>query len=244
MGASPVTETHTQLLDALQQRLGYRFQDPALLQRALTHTSFLQDHPEEAPANQRLEFLGDSVLQLVLTEELFRAYPDEREGALSKRRAALTKGGFLCQLARELELEAALRLGQSEESSGGRQRASILEDALEALVGAVCLDRDFAAARRVVLGWYGPLPDRLADLLGEDNPKGRLQELLQAEHGNRAVRYEVARAEGAPHQREYEVNVYLHDRLLGTGRGSSKKRAEEAAARAALPVLQREIAGT
>jgi len=231
-------EQYEQLLGALQQRLGYRFRDVSLLRGALTHTSFLQDEPAAGPANQRLEFLGDSVLQLVLSAELFRLYPHEREGPLSKRRAALTKGGFLCQLARELGLDQALRLGASEEQTGGRQRASILEDAFEALVGAVFLDRDFAGAHDAVLRWYGPLDSRLAARLGEDNPKGRLQELLQPSYGNRAVRYEVVHAAGAPHQREYQVNVYLNDRLLGTGRGNSKKQAEEAAARAALPVVQ------
>ena len=219
---------------ALQPRLGHTFRDPALLACALTHTSYLQDHPRAGPGNQRLEFLGDSVLQLILSESLFQLYPEEREGVLSKCRATLTKGRFLSQLAQDLGLDAGLRLGQSEEQAGGRRRASILEDALEALIGAIFLDSDFATARRVVLGWYGPLAGRLAVLLGEDNPKGRLQELVQPEHGNRALRYEVTHTAGAPHEREYEINVYLHDALLGSGRGSSKKLAEEDAARAAL----------
>ncbi len=236
-------ENHDQRVTALQDRLGYQFRDRTLLLSALTHPSFLQDQPGAGPGNQRLEFLGDSVLQLILSEALFQLYPDEREGALSKRRATLTKGRFLSQLARDLELDAALRLGQSEEQTGGRQRASILEDAFEALIGAVYLDSDFATARRTVLGWYGSLPGRLAALLGEDNPKGRLQELVQPVHGNRALRYEVTHTAGAPHEREYEVNVYLHDRLLGSGRGSSKKLAEEAAARAALGPLTAELRG-
>ena len=225
-------------LEQLQQRLGYAFRDPRLLACALTHTSYLQDHPAAGPGNQRLEFLGDSVLQLILSEALFQLYPDEREGALSKRRSTLTRGLFLSLLARDLGLDAALRLGQSEEQTGGRQRASILEDAFEALIGAIYLDSDFATARRVVLDRYGPLAERLAILLGEDNPKGRLQELIQPGHGNRALRYEVTRTAGAPHERDYEVNVYLHDRLLGAGRGSSKKLAEESAARAALTALK------
>ena len=225
-------------LDRLQTRLGYTFRQPALLDRALTHLSYLQDHPTVGEGNQRLEFLGDSVLQLTLSEALFELYPDEREGALSKRRSALAKGRFLSLLARELGLDTELRLGQSEENTGGRQRASILEDAFEAVVGALYLDSDFATARRVVLAWYGPLPERLAALLAEENPKGRLQELLQAIHGNHALRYEVARTDGTPHEPEYEVNVYLRDTLLGTGRGNSKKLAEEAAARVALTGIE------
>src|SRR5664280_2197574 len=218
-------ETSPPALDHLQRCLGYTFREPALLVRALTHPSYLQDHPEARPGNQRLEFLGDSVLQLALSEALFQLFPEEREGPLSQRRSALAKGQFLSLLAGELTLDTALRLGQSEEQTGGRQRASILEDALEAVVGAIYLDSDFATARRAVL-------------LGEDKPKGRLQELLQPGHGNRALRYETVHTEGAPHEREYEVNVYLNDALLGTGRGNSKKLAEEAAARAALPALQ------
>ena len=221
----------------LQQRLGYSFRDPALLARAVTHPSWLQDHPGEATSNQRLEFLGDAVLQLLLTEALFQLYPADREGQLSQRRASLTKGVFLAQLAREIGLDACLRLGGSEETGGGRTRASALEDALEAVFGALFLDSDLPTVRRVVLGLYGSLPDRLA-LETADNPKGRLQELVQPHHGNDALRYEVTRTEGADHARAYEVAVFLHDRQLGTGRGSSKKLAEEAAALAALETLK------
>ena len=230
-------ETSPPFLDHLQERLGHPFRDPALLVCALTHLSYVQDYPGARPGNQRLEFLGDSVLQLILTEALFQLYPEEREGSLTKRRSTLAQGRFLSLLARELALDAALRLGQSEEQTGGRQRASILEDALEAVIGAIYLDSDIATARQVVLGWYGPLPGRLATLFAEENPKGRLQELLQPVHGNQALRYETVSTEGAPHEREYEVSVYLNDILLGTGRGNSKKLAEEAAARAALPTL-------
>lgn len=224
-------------LAQLQSRLGYTFRDPALLVCALTHTSYLPEHPDVAESNQRLEFLGDAVLQLILTEALFQLYPAEREGVLSKRRAALTKGVFLVELARELALDAGLRLGTSEESTGGRSRASTLEDAFEAVIGAVHLDAGLETTRRVVLQLYGDLPARLASTERSDNPKGRLQELVQPIHGNHALRYEVVAIEGEDHARAYEVAVHLHDRLLGRGRGTSKKLAEEAAARAALEVL-------
>ena len=230
-------ETIYPRFEALQERIGYRFRDPAFLATALTHTSYLQDHPA-AEGNQRLEYLGDSVLQLILSAALFERYPDQREGALSKRRSTLTNGRYLSLIARDLGLDASLRLGLSEEQTGGRQRASILEDALEALIGAIYLDSDFPTVRAVVLNWYGPLAERLTILLGEDNPKGCLQELVQPKHGNRALRYEVTRTAGAPHEREYEVNVYLLDRLLGSGCGNSKKLAEESAARAALAAVQ------
>ena len=218
----------------LETRLDHVFRDRSLLARALTHPSLLPERPDLAESNQRLEFLGDAVLQLVLTESLFTLFPDAREGLLSRRRAALANGTFLAQLAREIGLDLALRLGASEEATGGRTRAAALEDAFEALVGAVHLDSDFAEVRRVVLRIYGPLDGRLAIVENLENPKGRLQEFMQPLHGNNAVRYEVVRTEGEDHARNYEVAVFLLDRQLGRGRGSSKKLAEEAAARAAL----------
>jgi ribonuclease-3 len=227
------------MADNLQDRIGHTFRDPALLARALTHSSWLQDHPAGEESNQRLEFLGDAVLQLILTEALFRLFPGEREGALSKRRAALANGAFLARLAREIGLPAGLRLGASEEAGGGRDKAAALEDACEALVGAVYLDSDLPTARRVVLGWYGDLRARLAPALDAENPKGRLQERVQPAHGNEALRYEVVATLGADHARAYEVAVRLHERELGRGRGPSKKLAEEAAARAALETLEK-----
>ncbi len=221
-------------LATLEARIGHTFRRRALLECAITHPSYLQDHPTTPESNQRLEFLGDAVLQLVLTEALFALFPQDREGGLSRRRAALANGAFLARLAREIGLDAVLRLSGSEESTGGRSRAAALEDAMEALVGAVYLDSDLATARAVLLGLYGPLPERLAGVENFDNPKGRLQEIVQPVHGNNALRYEVVRIHGEDHAREYEVAVHLLDRTLGSGRGTSKKHAEEAAARAAL----------
>ena len=221
----------------LEVRLDHVFRDRSLLERALTHSSLLQDQPNLTESNQRLEFLGDAVLQLVLTEALFTLFPDDREGLLSKRRAALANGVFLARLAREIGLDRALRFGASEEATGGRERASALEDALEALVGAIYLDSDFAEARRVVLRIYAPLGERLAVVEDFENPKGRLQEMIQPLHGNNALRYDVVRTDGEDHARSFEVAVFLLDRQLGSGRGTSKKLAEEAAARDALVAM-------
>lgn len=229
----------TDALAELQSRIGYTFRNAALLELALTHSSFLQEHPELSESNQRLEFLGDAVLQLALTEELFRLYPAEREGVLSKRRAALANGAFLAQLATECGIARGLRLAASEESTGGRTRQSSLEDAFEALIGAVYLDSDLPTASRIVLGLYGELAARLASVEDAGNPKGRLQEMVQPLYGNNALRYEVTNIAGEDHAREYEVVVLLLERPLGTGRGPSKKAAEEAAARAALTELER-----
>lgn len=225
-------------LTTLQQRLAYTFRDPNLLVRAVTHPSFLHEHPEETESNQRLEFLGDAVLQLVLTEALFNQFPAAREGALSKDRAALSKGVYLAELAQKLDLAACLRLSASEEQTGGRQRPAALEDAFESLIGAVYLDSDYATARSVVLALYGPFADLLATMQPSENPKGRLQELVQPAHGNHAIRYEVINVLGEDHAREYEIQVFLNDQPLGFGRGKSKKSAEEEAARMALERLK------
>lgn len=227
-------------LSGLQDRLGHHFRRQELLLEALTHASYLQDHPEAGAHNQRLEFLGDSVLQLVLTDALYHDLPLEREGGLSRRRAWLTRGEFLSKLSADLGVQVALRLSASEEGAGGRARASILEDALEAVIGAIYLDSDLPTTRTAVLAWYGPLAARLAALDDAENPKGRLQELAQPEHGNGAIRYETVGSTGPRHARQFEVAVFLHDRLLGHGHGSSKKSAEEAAARVALATLRAE----
>lgn len=223
---------------AIEARLGYTFRNPALLREALTHGSYGPENADAGPHNQRLEFLGDAVLHLVLTEALFREYPEEREGVLSSRRSSLTKGQFLSQLARDLGIAQGLRLGRSEIDTGGHDRASTLEDAMEAVVGAVFLDSDFDTTRRVILGWYGSIADRVARTEDDENPKGRLQELVQPEHGNNALRYEVTGIDGPNHAREFAVTVFFLDKPVGSGRGSSKKTAEEQAARAALATLR------
>lgn len=232
----------TDPLEQLEIRIDHAFRQRALLERAVTHPSLLQDRPDLVESNQRLEFLGDAVLQLVLTQALFELFPGDREGLLSKRRAALANGNFLASLAREIGLDHALRLSASEESTGGRTRAAALEDAFEALVGAVYLDSNFETARRMVLHLYGPIPDRLASGADTENPKGRLQELVQPTHGNTALHYEVVSIMGEDHARQYEVAVHLSGRAIGSGRGTSKKQAEEAAARAGLAKLESEVA--
>lgn len=223
---------------ALQKKISYPFREPALLLEALTHSSYLQENPAAAPHNQRLEFLGDSVLQFIITSALYRDYPTEREGVLSRRRAVLSKGEFLTQMARDLGLDTSLRLSKSEEMAGGRNRASILEDAFEALVGAIYLDSDLATTQALVLGWYGPLGERLALSEDAENPKGRLQELVQPEHGNTALIYKISATTGPRHARIFEVEVLFNDRKIGSGSGPSKKVAEEAAARVALTTLR------
>jgi ribonuclease-3 len=217
----------------IEQRLGYRFRDRALLQRALTHPSWQPDPAGVADNNQRLEFLGDAVLNFVIADELFRTRLEEREGRLTQRRAALIRGPMLADLALELGLDRGLRVGRSEEAVG-RTKSSALEDAFEAVIGAIYLDSDLGSARAAILRVYGDLARRAASSPAEDNPKGALQERVQPKHGNHALRYELVGVEGADHARTYEVAVFLHQQRLGVGRGTSKQAAETAAARAAL----------
>lgn len=225
-------------LSLLEQRLGYAFRNRALLLEALTHASYLQDEPLSGPNNQRLEFLGDTVLQFILTDALYREFPDVREGVLSRRRAILTKGKFLTQMARALGLDACIRLNKSEADAGGRERASILEDVFEALLGALYLDSDLPTVQRLVLTWYGPLEAHLVETEDKENPKGLLQEMIQPDHGNSALLYKVTDTTGPKHARIYEVTVFLIDEIIGTGTGTSKKLAEESAARVALEALR------
>lgn len=227
-------------LEQLQQRLEYVFRNETLLEQAVTHTSFAAERPG-TDNNQRLEFLGDAVLQILLAESLYRLFPEEREGVLTKRRALLVNQYILAQLARKTGLDTCLRLGKSEEKSGGRERTSLLSDAFEALVGAVYLDSDLETVRRVVMSIYGDLSAQLSSTEEADNPKGRLQELVQPVHGNQALRYDVIGLEGEDHARVFEVAVLLNDRVLGRGRGTPRKLAEEAAARIALETLKAEM---
>lgn len=221
-------------LSKLEARIGHTFGDRAHLALAMTHPSWGQDAAGGRDNNQRLEFLGDVVVRLTLSEALFRQFPREREGVLTRRCAVLVNGPFLAKLAREIGIDGALRLGSSEEATGGRSRDGALGDAFEALMGAVFLDAGFEAARRVLLGIYGDLPTRLAGVELSANPKGRLQEIVQGAHGSGTLRYELLKSAGLDHAKEFEVAVYLQDRLLGSGRGPSKKIAEEAAAAEAL----------
>ncbi len=217
----------------LEQRLGYSFSDPSLLQRALTHPS-LAKVTGNGFHNQRLEFLGDAVLGMVLAEWLFEELPAEREGILTRYRSMLVKGEQLHSLALEIGLGEHLRMAESEEAQGGRERPSILEDALEAVMGAVYLDGGLAAAKSCVRHIYGNLLSRINDQLELHNPKGKLQELYQPLLGNDSIEYRLVECTGPDHLKEFTIEVWIDGQIKGRGTGSSKKSAEEEAARAAL----------
>ncbi|MEX0321853.1 MAG: ribonuclease III [Puniceicoccaceae bacterium] len=224
-------------LSILEERIGYTFTDRSLLVRGLTHPSFTTGSPEEKH-NQRLEFLGDAVLGLVLAEALFTEFPNQREGTLTHYRSMLVKGQQLYELATEIDLGSFLRMGEAEDAQGGRNRASILEDALEAVIGAVYMEAGLEGARSSVLKIFGTLKDRLDAQLDDHNPKGKLQELLQPKLGNDSIEYRVIEESGPDHRKEFLIEVWIGGECEGSGSGNSKKVAEEAAARMALANLQ------
>ncbi|MGH8353063.1 MAG: ribonuclease III [Pseudomonas sp.] len=218
-------------LDRLERRLGYTFKDQDLMILALTHRSFAGRN------NERLEFLGDAILNFVAGEALFERFPQAREGQLSRLRARLVKGETLALLARGFDLGEYLRLGSGELKSGGFRRESILADALEALIGAIYLDTGMEAARERVLAWLTTELDGLTLVDTNKDPKTRLQEFLQS-RACELPRYEVVDIQGEPHCRTFFVECQVH--LLNDktqGQGVSRRIAEQVAAAAALIAL-------
>ena len=232
-----------------QTRLGHAFRDEGLLRLALTHPSVAHEQGETAPGgneaqrrpahNQRLEFLGDAVLQLVLTQQLYEKFPASDEGPLTKARAKLVNRRTLAEHAQALGLGAHLILSRGEEMHGGRERASALADAFEALLGAIFLDGGFDAAREFILREVGAAFGELSALPNIENPKGELQELLQA-RSPEAPEYHVVSVAGPDHDRVFECAVKHTGAELARGTGKSKKAAESAAALAALEKLRAE----
>lgn len=224
-------------LNELESRLGYKFRDASLLKLALTHPSIMQDHTAARQHNQRLEFLGDAVLQLILTLALYERFPVLDEGPLTKARAQMVNRSALAAHSRTLELGEHLILSRGEELHGGRARASALADAFEAVLGAVFLDGGFEAAQKFVLGEFGEDFAELPQRPSIANPKGELQEWLQA-NSTEPPHYRMVSATGPDHDREFECTVLHESEELARGQGKSKKIAETNAALAALEVLR------
>ncbi|HET7651481.1 MAG TPA: ribonuclease III [Acidimicrobiales bacterium] len=224
-------------LDALAGRLGRTFADPAVLARAMAHRSWCAETPG-VKSNERLEFLGDAVLGLVVTDHIFRTYPDLPEGELAKVRAAVVNAGALAELAAELELGRALHLGKGEDASGGREKPSILADAMEAVIGAVYIDGGYDAARSLIMGLLGDRIEEAAAGPGGQDFKTRLQELA-ARRFDQLPHYTVD-DEGPDHAKRFFATVRIAGDVRGSGEGRSKKQAEQAAARVAWEALQLE----
>lgn len=217
----------------LEDKLGYTFENPGLLRLALTHRSVSSDDPSRND-NERLEFLGDAVLQLVITDLLYESYPHLAEGQMAKVRAAVVSGPALAEIARSIDLGAHIELAQGEERTGGRGKDSILADAVEAILGSVYLDSGIDSAGEIILSLWA---DRVADRAkspGIKDYKTRLQEHV-ARDGRRPV-YEVE-GSGPDHSRQFRAVVYVDGSRLGSGEGRSKKAAEQSAAQEALASL-------
>ena len=223
------------MLTKLEQGLGYTFRNKALLENALTHSSYANENRERhLPDNERLEFLGDSILGFVVAEYLYRNFPDKPEGELTRIRADLVCERNLAEAAATVELGSYLLLGHGEEQGGGRKRDSIVSDAMESVIAASFMDGGFAAAEEII--------DRL---ILSNIPKGRprnfdyktaFQELVQRKK-DQQIHYELTGESGPDHDKHFEVEVLLNGKAVGHGVGSSKKRAEQAAAETAIEAL-------
>lgn len=222
-------------LKELEKRIGYHFQNPELLEKALRHSSYANEHKmNRIECNERLEFLGDAVLELVSSEHLFAQFPQMPEGELTRLRASLVCEPTLAFCAREIELGSFLRLGKGEEMTGGRHRDSVTSDALESVIGAVYLDGGFANAKEFVLRYV--LNDMEHKKLFFDS-KTILQEVIQSE-GKETLSYELVSEEGPDHNKRFTVSAKVGEQPLAEGTGRTKKAAEQNAAYKALLKLK------
>lgn len=232
-------------IHSLQERLAYRFQNQDLLLEALSHPSYTAENDTYIGDNQRLEYLGDAVIELIVTDRIFHEYPDLPEGDMTKMRAILTRRPTLASFAEELCLGEVLRIGRGEDMAGGRERPSNLCDAFEAVIGAIYLDagQSVEPAAALVNRLISAFCPDLDDLLLRDNPKGMLQEVCQQAF-NAKPTYETLLVEGPDHQRTFTVEVKLQETSYGTGQGGRRQEAEQQAAMAALKKLKQEGTAT
>ncbi len=223
-----------QPLAALEQRLGYQFKNRELLNLAMTHRSY------RGPNNERLEFLGDAILSVIIAEDLYHRFPAAKEGQMSRMRAALVKGDTIAEMAREMQLGDCLNLGSGELKSGGHRRGSILADAFESLIGAIYLDSDFLQCRTLVLGWYHERLEALTRQGTQKDAKTLLQEMLQARK-LALPQYHMKSVSGEAHRQTFLVECVVEALgLSAEASGSSRRDAEQDAARMLLNSLNPE----
>ena len=221
-------------MKSLEEKLGYTFQDKSLLENALTHSSCANESKGRLHSNERLEFLGDSILGMVVAEHLYRNHPDLPEGELTRTRAALVCEESLVEVAHDLGLGDYLKLGKGEEAGGGRTRPSIRADAVEAVLAAVYLDGGIGSARKIIQKYI--LSREIKGLNSQRDYKTALQELIQRESGQ-SLKYRLTGSEGPDHDKRFFVEVDLNGQPVGAGKGRSKKEAEQMAAKAAIAKL-------
>lgn len=222
----------------IQKKLNYRFKNSDLLELALTHPSFVQGTEQNDQHNQRLEFLGDAVLDMVVAVELYKAYPDKREGFLTKARSTICHGRNLTQMARDLQLEPYLQLGKGEQRAESKHRSQVLGDCLEAIIGAVYLDGGYKSARKLILKWVKWQLGKLETEMQSINHKGALQEWSQSHFGINHFEYKLVETKGPDHAKQFTVQVNLRKHPLAEATGFSKKEAESKAAEDALRKIQ------
>ena len=223
-------------MDTLEQKLGYTFQDRSLLENALTHSSCANESGGRLLSNERLEFLGDSILGMVVADHLYRNHPDLPEGELTRTRACLVCEDSLVEVAEALDLGRYLLLGKGEEAGGGRQRPSIRADAVEAVLAAVYLDGGIGSARKIIQRFI--LNREVAGLTHPRDYKTSLQELVQRESGQ-VLQYRMTGESGPDHDKRFFFEVTLNGTSIGSGTGRSKKEAEQMAAKAAIELLEK-----
>ena len=217
-------------METLESKLGYTFRDKKLLENALTHSSFANENHSPGGSNERLEFLGDSILGMVTADFLYREHPGLPEGDLTRTRAALVCEESLVEVADRLDLGSYLRLGKGEDQGGGRERPSIRADAVEAVLAAVFLDGGLVEAKKIIRRF---ILDREAEKGANRDFKTALQELVQRESGQ-VLTYRLTGESGPDHAKVFTVTVDLNGEAIGQGQGHSKKEAEQMAARAAI----------
>ncbi len=222
-----------QELESLQKQIGYTFRDVYLLNKALTHKSYVNENSETLKDNERFEFLGDSVLDLIVSGYSIKAFPDFAEGTLSKIRAAVVNESCLAELARQIDLGKYLLLGKGEASSGGREKNSLLANAYEALAGAIYFDSNLEAALDIYLPVLSKEIAKYAETARFRDYKSELQEYTQTQF-NCIPNYKIVNEKGPAHAKEFEVVVVIQENTRGRGNGKSKKEAEQAAAKSAL----------
>ena len=226
-------------MEAFERNLKYTFKDKNLIKNALVHSSYANEVRKGVTSNERLEFLGDSVLSVIVAEYLFNKFPNLPEGELTKIRASLVCEKSLCSFSRELDLGKYLKLGKGEEKGGGRERDSILADAFEAVLAAMYLDGGMEVAKNHVLRFVIPELDHTEDEVFKDY-KTALQEIIQR-NPEESVSYYLTGESGPDHNKIFEVEVRLNSNVIGKGKGKSKKRAEQMAAKQALELMGAEI---
>ena len=223
----------------LQEAIGTQFSNETLLRQALVHRSFLNENPDfELPSNERLEFLGDALLDFVVGEYLFEQHPEMNEGKLTSLRAALIKASTLARFARSMDLGQYVYLSHGEDERGGRGRVGLLSDTFEALVAAIYLDAGLEGTRDFVIALVEPEADRIVENGLERDHKSRLQEWTQQEEGTTPV-YRTVMEQGPDHAKEFTVQVLVSGEVYGRGRGRSKQTAEQKAAKEALEEIER-----